>query len=301
MAAGYSDNGIILQDSYDTTFHFNIPNHNSNSIPRVELWLFPDKSRVTENRIVEVNLVSYVDIETQNNKKHSIPTRFLWDTTDDCAAVDLTELSKKIYKHLDRRNLNDTNVNVELEIGSVIPRSTIEMTPKRALDRELCNAMAQRRTNESFLIVKNYIEEPVSGVVAESRRRRRRQSSEVDEPQAIIPPTSAPTGTPRTCELVPLMVNLTELYGSFLKEPKVTDIKDCSGKCALTLNERVFSKHAEVKERLKLLPGREYLSSFEPLCTPIKFKPLLLLIALQEKSTVIAQMSDLVADKCSCQ
>ena len=269
--------------------------------------MFPDKSRIHEHKILDINALVFATLPLTNNpKRDSISV--LWGTREDCVSLNLTDLSKKISKVLQKKNVNESMVTVDIQIGAVLERSSIPEDSARAVNRDLCSALVQRQSNDSFLIIKNYNEATVPRLVRDTsysgRRRRDVSSQEYDHQETHQQPnnvTGATEKAVRTCELVPLVVNLTETYGTFIKAPILADIKDCAGRCALMLDGEVFSKRGALKERLKLLPGREYLSSYEPSCTPIRFKPLHLLISLENStSEVIVQMSDLVADQCKC-
>lgn len=259
-----------------------------------ELWIIPDKSQVPKNKVMEIRFLVEANIPQASNGR-SYQSHLFWDTNEDCVVFNLTGLSKKIYRVLQKRNLNDSNVSVTVEITKMVESdSKIENNTINILHRDLCSALSQKETNTSFLIVKNYNEMDTPRL---TRWYSRRDTSAVSGNFS----TESIESSVASCETVPLVVNLTQVYGDFIKAPTVTDIKDCSGRCTLHLDGKYFSKHGEVKERLKLLPGGEMLSSFEPSCKVIQFRPLHVLINLQDKSDVIIQLCDLVVDKCACQ
>lgn len=279
---------------------FLIPKQNlTGGGPPVELWVFPDKSSLTSrSRLLRLSFLAMANIPQAYNPR-SDQSSFLWDTNQDCISINMTNLSKKISKVLQKRNLNESNVVLTLEITRVeeITDADIANTTLDALHRDICSSMQQRQSNDSFLVIKSYDDQEVFAERPPAYSVQKREAPEV-------PSNATEEGTDKEehgCSVVPLVVNLKEVYGSFIKAPVVTDIRDCSGRCTLLHDGSKFSKHGEVKERLKFLPGGESFASYQPSCMPIRFRPLHMLIKLQSKSYVIVQMLDLWVEECACQ
>lgn len=302
LGTGYSENGFAFEETNEIELEFPIPKVSTTGEgPDVELWIFPDKSLVPKNKIIEITFRAIADIPQAYNSRTHVSS-LVWNTNEDCIYLNLTSLSRKISKVLQKKNLNETNMTLvvpivrveELELDFQMDNSSID-----PMHHDLCTAMLQRETNDSFLIIKNYnemyLQEAFSKHPYPPTTFHKRAVSEILTNYSII-------GKPENgCAVVPLVVNLTEVYGDFIKAPIVTDVRDCNGRCTLLHDSSKFSKHGEIKERLKFLPGGESLSNYEPSCMPIKFRPLHVVIGLQPKSEVIVQMSDLLVDKCACQ
>lgn len=296
IAAGVHGSSLIIDETHQINLEFTVPRQSTDGFPQVELWIFPNKSLTQPNKVLELGFLVQAHVPTASNPRSSQPT-FLWNTNEDCVHLNLTSLSKKILKILQRKMVNESSVRLEVEIVRVRETSqTIENSNINTAQQDLCSSLSQRSSNESFLIIKNYNESNMHPIITQSGPNLARSERDVDEVNS--PPITRPINP---CGVVPLAVNLSEVYGSFIKAPVVTDIKDCSGRCTLLLDRLVFTKHGEIKERLKLLPGGEALSDFEPCCMPIKFKPLHVLIRLKDNSEVIVQLPDLVVDECACQ
>lgn len=273
------------------TFTIPIQSSSGDEVPSVELWFFPDRAHIERNRILEVTFRVMANVFGTSNSRNDDP-RETWDTNEDCFVLNMTTLSKKISRVLQKRNLNESKVHVSVEVINTRTRDSLSgNSTRRALNQDLCSVLSTRGTNDSFLVIKNYQEHfgPMVGVSTEF-------------PSLAVEPNPRPTkDNSEGCRVVPLVVNLAEVYGSFIKGPTRTDIKDCSGKCTL-LQRSLFSKHAEVKERLKLLPGGEELSNFKPTCIPMDLKPLHILISIMEDTSgVIVQLPDLIVERCACQ
>lgn len=289
--------GFSFEATNQIELEFTIPKQSTVACPDVELWIFPDRSQTPRNRIMEIYYLARARIpQVSSSRSHQFSV--LWNTSEDCVHLNLTGLSKKISRILQRRNLNESDVSVEVEIVRMIHRNIqMESGIIEALKRDLCSSLAQRETNSSFLIIKNYDESKTQHVFTKynlppppSKAVQKRNIAEI-----------LTVSTSGSCSTVPFVVNLTAVYGDFIKGPIVTDIRDCSGRCTLLHDGKRFSKHGEIKEMLKLLPGGDFLSTYEPTCTPVQFRPLHILIELQDKSDAIVQLSDLLVDKCVCQ
>ena len=294
---GLSEMGFIFEETNQLNLQFVIPKHSNDgdTFPDVELWVFPDKSQVSRDTLLEIRYVAKADIpEASSPRMHQ--SLQLWDTNEDCIALNLTILSKKIYKVLQKRSLKESNVSVTIEITNV-KESTRNHTAD-ALHHDLCTSLSQRGSNQSFLIIKNYADQSIHRLF--DAENLEANTSSVKKREAINDIANNSTASD-SCRVVSLIVNLTEVYGDFIKAPVMTDIKDCSGECT-SYKRNLFSKHAEIKERLKLLPGGSQLSEFEPSCVPLRYRPLNVHISLRNKpSYVIVQLPDLIVDKCACQ
>ena len=269
---------------------FAIPREsNGKNFPNVELWIFPDKSTVEPNTVKEISFGAKVGIAGAMNPRHDQGI-MLWDTRENCITINLTNLSKKIYKVLQKRNLNESNVSLTFEVIRTRTRHIIlEDDPIRSLHHNFCSVLSQRSTNDTFLIIKNY-DEKVTDVITDLKTSD--PVHNVNELNSANPNSC--------CNRSSLVVNLTEIYGKLVKEPLDINIWDCTGECTASSNCNLFTHHASVKERLKLLPKGESLSHFQPHCTPMMFKPFHVLFGVQASSDVIVQLLDLVVEKCGC-
>ena len=248
---------------------------------------------------MEMSFLAKAFIPQANNERESQVVQ-LWNTNENCIALNLTILARKISRVLYNKNLSESTVRVTVEVSRmretsrVIPNNTI--TAQR---HDMCAYLSQRGTNDSFLVIKNYGENniaPFSIISHPSLQRREVGETNMDN-------FTAPSEVKDDhCGIVPLIVNLTEVYGPFIKDPVTLDIKDCSGMCSLPLDRELFSQHSQVKDRLKLLRGGdESLSRYTASCTPVSFKPVPIFISIRGSPDVIIQIQDLVVDKCKCQ
>lgn len=297
MVTGYSESGFVFQGTNQVNLEFTIPKQSTEGFPHVELWIFPNKSLTPANKILDLSFLVHAIVPSAGNRRAAQP-RVLWNTNEDCVYLNLTSLSKKILRVLQKKKLNESNVRLEVEVTYVEESNEkIENSTMNMARRDLCASLSQRNTNSSFLIIKNYDESSAPFVLPQSISNA---VSKRDVSEVSIANASTGVTSPK-CGVVPLVVDLTEVYGNFIKAPTVTDIKDCSGRCTLLLDRLTFTKHGEIKERLKLLPGGEGLSDYEPCCMPVEIKPLHVLIRLKDKSEVIVQIQDSVINKCACQ
>jgi hypothetical protein len=296
MTTGITNEGLIMEETKMMYLNFTIPKQSTVPSPFIELWLFPDKSHAPPNKTLELRFLIQAFIPPTTTKPKSTQQTFLWNTNEDCVYLNLTFFSNKLLRVIQNKRLNESNVKLKVEVyrrqesDQDIQNSTINISRQ-----DLCASLSHRRSNNSFLIIKNYDESTAPLVIPQSNRVSKRDILQVEPSE----PSETTFTTP--CRVVPLMANMTEVYGDFIRHPILTDIKDCSGRCTLLLDRPSFTKHAEIKERLKLLPGGEVLSKAEPSCMPIAFKPLYVQIKLKGSSDVIVQFQDLVVDRCACQ
>ena len=291
LITGYSDWGFSFEETHKLVLEFEIPYQSkTDDYPEVELWLFPDKSRVEPNTVEEITFLVKANV-TEVSITRTSQGAVLWDTREDCITLNLTILSKRVYKLMKKKNLNESNVSLVVEITRTRTiLTTLEYNHIRSLNRNFCSFLSNRITNDSFLVIKNYDEK------IEKRKKRNIKFSDaspnVNEPTII--------NTNNCCNKSNLVVNLAEIYGDFVKGPTNINIWDCTGECTLASNSNLFSHHATVKERLKLLPDGEVLTNYQPRCTPVAFMPLHVLFSVKDKSDVIVQLLDLVVEKCAC-
>lgn len=292
---GYSDRGFSIDGTNKLELEFTIPRQTTaTNFPDVELWIIPDKSGVEPNSKMIIKFLARADISEASNPRTD-QGEATWNTRDDCVVLNLTILSKKIYKVLQKRSLNESNVSLVIEI------TRTEMKPindrndsMNSRPHDFCSALSQRRTNDSFLVIKNYDEKGDNVMI---NWRKKRDTASID---AIHSSKLITTSQTNCCNRTSLVVNLTEVYGAFMKGPAEIDIGECTGECAMTSNSNLFSYHAIVIERLKRLPKGKALSEFVPRCTPVAFKPLHVLFGVQDNSNVIVQLPDMVVGKCAC-
>ena len=218
------------------------------------------------------------------------PGAMTWITSEDCVQINLTQLSNKIYNKFNKSSINESHVTLKIKITTVNTNLAVHQrnTPRPA-HHKFCSSIAQRASNVSFIFIKNYAE---TGKSIVKNRRRRSVPVEVGNSSSSEPEKS--------CHKTTLQVNLTEVYGSFVKGPKLLDIGDCRGACSSSTKNHLFSHHSMAKERLKQLPKRKALINYVPCCVPVAFKPVCALFSLKEKSNVIVQLPDLVVSDCGC-
>ena len=301
LAAGYGENGFVFQENNKLDLDFTIPRQNNES--HIELWLFPDRSETPPNQVMEIQLLAIPSI-----RKREYVIRVLWDTNVDCVSFNLTAMSRRIFNFMIKRNLTESDLTVKMElIKAELISDTIEDSMIGSLRRDLCSSQSQRNSSVPFLVFKNYDENELAlsfdDVMLEEDNYTAGVEDEMEDEEETTEEPGKENLAVERCSKVPFLVDLVEVYGDFIKAPTITDIGLCSGRCKLFLDSNLFSKHAEVKERLKLLPGGKSLrlSNYEPTCTPVQFKPLHTLISLKNSSAVIIQIPDLVVDRCACE
>ncbi len=300
---GFSNQGFSFGVTNKLKLVFTIPKLSDEIryVPAVELWIFPNLSGVSRNKIVEMTFIALASIPQASDDRTDTFSQ-TWNTNEDCVSLDLTGLNKKIYRVLHKKNLNESTVTLTIEI---IARKTITSTMEsNLLNHDLCSALSERSTNDSFLVIKNYNGEIAPASVGVDAGEESETESDIiivgdEEGDEMLNSTANPSDLD-ACRVVPLVVNITDLY-DFIEAPVQTNIGDCSGKCSLSLHRELFSQHAEIKERLKLLPGGEALSEYSPKCMPVHLSPLHALISLHSRSKVIVQFPDTVVDQCICQ
>ena len=300
--AGFGENGFTFEETNNIMLYFPIPKVNTTGEgPDVELWVLPDMTFVPQNKLVKITWRAEATIPQAYNSR-TYTDSLIWDTNEDCVCFNLSILSRKISKILQKKNHNETNMTLEVNLVRIEEvESQQDDSSFDPFHQDLCAALATRETNDSFLVIKNYDEEYIREEFATNptpiNKRSVAQLSLTNISDVSLPERKIEKG----CSVKSLIVNLTEVYGEFMKAPIITDVRDCSGRCTLLHDSSMFTRHGEIKERLKFLPGGEALSNYEPSCMPIKFNPLLVLIGLQPKSEVIVQMLDVVVDTCICQ
>ncbi len=253
--------------------------------PEVELWVFPDKTGVQSRNEKTIRYEAIANVAALNTPRKDSGEVF-WDTNEDCVQINLTQLSNKIYNKFNKSSINESHVTLTIKIQAVGTNLAIHNANRnRPSHHNLCSLLARRATNSSFIFIKNYNE--IRNHLSKTRLSR-------SSPTIVKTPSTA------GCSLVPLFVNLTAIYGSFVKGPLVLDIKDCIGTCSSSSRNNLFSHHTIAKQRLKAIRHAEYLADYTPSCVPNKFKPDIVHFGLKDKSHVIVQLSDLVASSCAC-
>lgn len=304
MSPGTSENGLVIEETNQIDLVFTIRQYIEEAdthVPQADLWIFPDMSVAPANEVMELEFLvqTFIPAHSRRSSRWSYYySGIMWNTNDSCINLDITYHSEKISNYLKRRKMNESSVRLEVEIVWVeSSESAIQESTASRMRGEYCAAISQQKnSNDSFLIIKNYNETSVSFGLSSTPANGISKRAVLEQ---VV--HDSPVRDDIACRVVPLVVNLATIYGNFIKAPTITDVKDCSGQCVLHLNRGRFTKHGETKERLKLLPGGETLSNFEPRCMPIRYRPLNVLIRLRDKSEVIVQMPDLVIDKCACQ
>lgn len=283
--------------------NFSIPKQSieGDLTPQVELWLFPNKSQVPANTVMEVvfHLTAFIFKPRSISSREDVVTAF-WNTSHDCMHLNLTRLGSRLSRPLQKRSTNESIVTINGTITYLDENTDTVTARQSAVYNDLCTVLSPRTSSRPFLVIKNYCEHEFVPCNQDMHSTQRREISGVDQTGEIA---QAPEETitaregDSACKIVPLIVNLAEVYGEFIMAPREIDVKDCSGQCN---NGRIFSKHTEVKRRLRLLPGGENLPYFEPSCVPSEFKPIYMAIMLKDDSDIIVQMPDLLVEGCQC-
>lgn len=100
--------------------------------------------------------------------------------------------------------------------------------------------------------------------------------------------TTAPSASP--CQLVPLMVNLTETVGEFILLPGTVDIGDCVGTCRRPENQ--ITVHSYIKNKI-------FGSSAQSCCVPTNFVGVEVLIQVNG-SFSIDRIESMKVTQCGC-
>ena len=258
---------------------FTVPQkQDSSDIVKSELWLFPTLESKQDDGWYEIRLSLSAKMKSLN-KARAFQTNELvyWRSSDKCVMVVATDLTKRIARRLKKRGINETLIDLTLEILMIRP---LINAPKEAEWQQTCRALSPRSGNNSFLVIKYYSDKENTSTTGRKKR-------------STVPTTTSES--PSCCSLVPFRVNLTEAFGSWIISPReLVDIKDCKGNCDVVSDYKLFSPRAVLKDRLK--DSIKYKQ--EVSCVPTAFEPVAFLV-YQENYYVLVEYL-VSATACGC-
>lgn len=260
--------------------HFTVPQQqDSSDIVKSELWLFPSLQAVLPSDWYTVRFLLTSTLPSFNRPIETV-SEVKWKSSDGCAMVDATVLTKKIARKLRNYQLNETLVDLKVQIFSITPLYSVL---KEEEWQQVCKSLSPRSSNSSFLVVKYYSDQ-VSSTTSERKKRSTLNDggrySEDESP----------------CSVVPFYVNLTEAYGTWVVSPRgLTDIRACAGACDVASSLHLFSSRALLKDRLRDLSKYDV----QPVtCVPVAFEPLPFLIYQVDYYVLVEYQ--VKATKCGC-
>jgi len=233
---------------------------------------------------VELTLFVKVQLEHASNPRREI-FDVLWNTSSDCLTLNLTSLSRKVSRNIEKRLLKQANITVTIDIADITHLENIPAQPREDdYLTDMCSSLSSKESKTPFLVVKYFATNAVQSDRQELRSRR----------------TTLPTntqGTNGSCVVVPMIVDLTKIFGDSIVEPKILDVSNCQGSCDLLGNGVAFSNHATIIQRFKLLNGGE--SPRDVSCVPTKYVPQKLIIS-QENYYVLTEFQEMIVTECGC-
>ena len=268
----------VSTDVDPVKLQFTVPRQqDSGDIVKSELWLFPTLESTQDDGWYEIRLTLFAKMKYLNKEREfETNERIYWRSSDKCVMVVATDLTKKIARRLKRHGINETLIDLTLEIIMIRP---LINAPKEAEWQQTCRALSPRSSNNSFLVIKYYSDQ-------ESTTTGRKKRS-------TVPTTTSES--PSSCSLVPFRVNLTEVFGSWIISPReLVDIKDCKGTCDVVSDYKLFSPRAVLKDRLKDSIKYEQKVS----CVPTAFEPVAFLIYQEDYYVLVEYLVSATA--CGC-
>ena len=270
-----------------------------------ELWLFPDQSQFegSADSILELTLIVKAILPHANKDRREVIV-YNWRPVESCIRLNVTSLSKKIANNLQKRSIREVNITISIEVAGVRALSERAVEPSEPELLDVCTTLGNRTRNTPFLAIKYFdknaalrsllpqTEELSGDEILQSLSHTQKRQAESPTP------TRQDTNTIKACDVIPLTVDLSEIYGSFIIDPQIVDIGDCSGFCSVVGNYDIFSLHAVTKERMRLSAENER-TTRETSCVPVRFQPLQVLIA-QDRYLVIVEFKDMVVSACGC-
>lgn len=274
-----------MQDQNKYVLQVSLPkNREASYIQSAELWIFPQQIAAQQQagNFKKMKLLVTAELEHATRPRKEV-LDVIWDTRMDCIALNVTSLSHKIVRNLEKHQLQQANISVSIEVVSTRLQSEI---PTTEYFIDMCDALSEKQTKNPFLVVKYYVEEqPLDSLTDTSHQKR----SAVTEP---------PT-TSQNCSVVPLTANITKLFGDFILHPKELEISDCSGSCNVLRNRDSFSNHAYLVEKLKILDANRPTFKHKACCVPTEYKPEHLLISSYNRFMIV-QFEEMRVTKCGC-
>lgn len=276
---------------------FTIPRQkDATTIQNAELWLFPSpkyQRSFVEGTILEMVLLVVVKLAHAKHPRQEIMT-ITWDTQTSCIPLSMTSLSKKISKNLEKRDLEEANITVTIEVVNISQLTDpVDSSSSSVGFLDVCNGLAGKRTNTPFFVVKYYSDDPFNAYMSSG------SSLELQPPnkrkRELLSSPGNSDGPVNNCSIVPLVVDLTEVYGPFIIKPERVDISDCSGNCNVLVDSSTYTLHATILERLKL----KGTAKRDVCCIPIAYESQDLLI-FHSYYLVLVQFKDMIVTECAC-
>lgn len=302
---GFYESGFEFAERNKLQFVLTIPKEKGIAIvSSAELWLFPNLDALREPAtLLKMTLLVEVTLPEANMPRRQ-QIIYTWRTDESCVVLDMTALTKRITNFMRKHNPEETNATISVEVVTVgesgLQNSTLEEGLRNVQLVATCDQLNQSRSeNTPFLAVKYYNDSEMGGTEYSSDEEEWQRTARDTVVSSSSSPASSedaesqsqPSGN---CSLVPLLANLTEVYGGFVIQPQVEDIKACKGTCS---GFQRYSTHALVKERLNWLSGG--LNRLTVTCVPTAFKPLEFLI-FQNGYLLIVKFRDIIAQECGC-
>ncbi len=284
-SAGNTTEGLIMQDQNKYVMKVSIPKKTEDSyIQSAELWIFPQQIAAQQQagNFQRMTLLVSAELEHASRPRKQV-LDIVWDTRLDCIALNITSLSRKISRNIEKNELEQANITVSVEVVSTSAQSEIPIT-EYIID--MCGALSEKQTKNPFLVVKYYVEEQSLDPLTDSSRQKR---------NTVTRPT-----TSQNCSLVPLKVNLEKLFGGSLLYPKKVEISDCSGSCSVLRNRESFSFHASLVEKLKTLEANRENLKRTVCCVPSSYEDEALVIS-DDNNIMIVNFPEMRVTECRCQ
>lgn len=301
LYTGNVEDGFEFRPGNTFQLLFTIPRQKeATTIKNAELWLFPSlqyQQSFPEDTIVEMKLIVKVNLAHAKQPRES-PMKMTWDTRVDCIPLKMTVLSKKISNNLRKNNLEEANITVTIEVLQTVsqrpfPTDHVNMTSSNI---DICDGLAERRTNTPFLVVKYYSDEVYNAYMSSGYSLGMQPVPDSKTKRDLLPVLRDSAGH-SNCSIVPLVADLTEIYGSFIIKPRRLDISDCHGSCNSLSNSNSFTQHATIVDKLKLKKGGDFIRDI--CCVPVAYKSQRLLI-FQSHYFVLVEFKDMIVTECAC-
>ena len=261
------------------TMEFSIPRQKEESvIQSAELWIFPRQLSQNQDSAVRMTLLVIVELEHANNPRREV-MNVKWDRSMDCIALNLTSLSRKVSRNLEKKNLQQANITISVEVVSILAQPQFSTSGYLT---DMCNALTAKQTKVPFLVVKYFAEKPNTMV---PRKKR-------------TPVSTEKHSNPGNCSVIPMVVDMTELY-DFVLLPKLLDVKNCYGACNQLHSPEQYNNHGLTLERHQLLSGESIKRDVS--CVPVSYESEELLIWDNLYGTVsIVKFPNFIVTECAC-
>ncbi len=283
VCTGNVSEGFSMKPGNTFKMEFSVPQKTESSyIQSAELWIFPHLNTQPEGIFQRLTLLISAELEHASRPRKEV-LDIVWDMRMDCISLNITSLGRKISRNLQKNKLEQANISVSVELvsssGDIAVPTTNDIINK-------CSAVADKQSNNPFFVLKYYVEQPLDLLTVSSRQRKMA--------------TASPSSDSTNCSLVPLIADLTSIFGESIIAPKTVNIYDCAGYCNLLRNSDDFSLHAILLERLKQKDPIASQYQRKASCVPIAYKPESLLFYEGEKMLVIVEFPKITVTHCGC-